>query len=118
MVSRYQSGSNVQPSAPVVKVAIESAVGQDVTQLVPMHCAPAPHEDESQTQAPAEQIGVVPEHAPQEAPHFCDVLQGRHVPALHQLPLPHWLFVVHCTHVVPPLQTRLVDAQLVHDAPQ
>ena len=76
------------------------------------------HEVALQTQALPPQSGVAPEQVVQPAPHFCAVLQNEQLLALQYEPAPHCPSLVHCTQVVPPLQTDPAALQSVHDEPQ
>jgi len=77
-----------------------------VWQLVPSQYLFAPHEPLGagvvlQTQAVPEQLGVVPEQVTQVSPQWAAVLQGRQVPASHQLPEPQLPSLMQATHWVP-----------------
>ena len=107
---RRQSPSQVQPSAALFQVAIESATGQGGPQL-----------PDKQTHAEPSQSGVAPEQATHVLPQCCAVLQGVHTLFEHQLPPAHWLSRVHWMHVVPVASQVCAGVsvvQLVHDGPQ
>ena len=82
------------------------------------HCLFEPHELTVHSQLAPLQVGVLTPHAAQVAPQWVASVHAVQVPPLHQLPAQHWAFVMHCTHVVPPLHTFAVAAQLVQALPQ